>query len=479
MDSSMNMNRPRLLVAIASYGLKNLEYLKGMIRRYKALPMEVHIVVLSEAPKDLGDDVEVVVGLPSQNPWSLPFAHKPIFAKRLEQYDLFVYTEDDMEVTEQNIDAFLRVSAVLESDEIAGYLRYEIGSGETMVLTDVHGPYHWRPESVRRRGAHTVAEFTNEHAAFYLLTQAQLRKAIASGGFLCEPYEGRHDMLCAAATDPYTSCGFRKVVCISELRNFLIRHMSNLYVNRHGVTLSAFEDQVQTLTKIRDGAHPATTLCETETKMRRLAWSKSYYEAPSEELLRLVPGEAKTILSIGCGWGVTEASLKERGAQVTALPLDSVIGAVAARHGIELIYGSLSEAWEKLKGRTFDCVLVTNLLHLQANPTQFLRRCTRAVRAGGSIILSGPNFDRLPTWVRRTLGVGDCRKLRSYDDSRINVCGSGMVRRQLEGNGFRVVALHWLNHTLPSSRLSRVRVAFGRLTANDWILQARRTKPCD
>jgi 2-polyprenyl-3-methyl-5-hydroxy-6-metoxy-1,4-benzoquinol methylase len=478
MDSNVNMKRLRLLVAIASFGVKNLEYLKGMIRRYKGLPMAVDIVVLSEAPKNLGGNVEVVIGLPSQNPWSLPFAHKPIFAKRLEDYDLFAYTEDDMEVTEQNIEAFLRVSAALEPEEIAGYLRYEVGTGDTLVLTDVHGVYHWRPESVKRRGEHTVAEFTNEHAAFYLLTRAQLRKAIASGGFLCEPYEGRHDMLCAAATDPYTNCGFRKVICISELRNFLIRHMSNLYVNRHGVTLSAFEEQVQTLMKIRDGAHLATTLCEPETRMRRLAWSKSYYEKPLEDLLGRIPQGAKNVLSIGCGWGATEASLKERGADVTALPLDSVTGAVAARHGIDLIYGSLAEAWEKLNGRTFDCVLVTNLLHLQADPAQFLGRCARVVRAGGSLILSGPNFDRLPTWLKRTLGVGDHRKLRSYNDSRISVCGPGMIRRQLEDSGFQLVAQQWLNHALPSSRLGRVSVPFGRLTAKDWILQARRNELC-
>jgi 2-polyprenyl-3-methyl-5-hydroxy-6-metoxy-1,4-benzoquinol methylase len=474
MDARIDTRPLRLLVAIASYGVKNLEFLKRIIGSYKALPMKVSIIVLSEAPKDLGGGVEVVVGLPSQNPWSLPFAHKPIFAQRLEQFDLFVYSEDDMEVTEQNIEAFLRVNAALEPDEIAGYLRYEIDSSGSRVLTDVHGGYRWKPDSVKRRREYTVAEYTNEHAAFYLLTQAQLRKAIASGGFLCEPYEGRHDMLCAAATDPYTRCGFRKVICISELGSFLIRHMSNLYVNRHGLTLSEFEEQVKTLTRIRDGVHPVATLCETETKMCRMAWSRSLYERPSEELLQSIPRGAKDVLSIGCGWGLTEAELKKRGARVTALPLDSVIGAFAARHGIDLIHGAFDEAWEKLNGRQFDSVVAANLLHLQPDPDHFLGCCSRAVRPGGSLILSGPNFDRLPTWLKRTLGVGDFLKLRSYSDSGISVCGPGMVRRRLKTEGFQVAAPRWLNHALPSNRLSRVRMPLGRITANDWIIQAQR-----
>ena len=102
--------------------------------------------------------------------------------------------------------------ADLGQDEIAGYLRYELCQDGTVSLPDVHGTFYWKPQSVRRRGSYTVAEFTNEHAAFYVLTQAQLKRAIDSGGYLQGPYEGRYDMLCTAATDPYTSCGLRKVV---------------------------------------------------------------------------------------------------------------------------------------------------------------------------------------------------------------------------------------------------------------------------
>jgi SAM-dependent methyltransferase len=215
-----------------------------------------------------------------------------------------------------------------------------------------------------------------------------------------------------------------------------------------------------------------------ETQFSRFRWIKCYYEKPSEELLRVVPEDAKSILSIGCGWGSTEACLTQRGAHVVALPLDSVIGTVAARHGIDMIYGSIDEAWEKLRGREFDAVLVTNLLHLQASPAQFLERCIRLVRAGGSLILSGPNFDRLSTWFRRALGIGCYRKLQSYDDSRISVCGPRTVRRHLESAGFQVATLQWLDHASAMDPLVRARLRFGRATANDWILRARRNESC-
>ena len=181
------------------------------------MSLEVDVVVLSDAPKEIGVGARVEVGLPSSNPWSLPFAHKPLFAQNVDEYDLFIYSEDDIEVTEGNIDAFLRWTPQLADDEIAGFLRYEVDASGARSLPDVHGRFHWDPESVRRRGAGVFAEFTNEHAAFYILTRQQLKRAIASGGFLRDPGKGKYDMLCSAATDPYTNCGFRKVLCVSEI----------------------------------------------------------------------------------------------------------------------------------------------------------------------------------------------------------------------------------------------------------------------
>jgi len=138
--SLQNLHRVRVLVVIASFGEKNLEFLRKIIRDYRSMAMDVHLVVISEAPKKLDPGVEVVVGLPGRNPWSLPFAHKRIFVENIDRYDLFVYSEDDIGVKEQSIRAFLQATADLEPDEIAGYVRYEIGKDGSLSLPDVHGP---------------------------------------------------------------------------------------------------------------------------------------------------------------------------------------------------------------------------------------------------------------------------------------------------------------------------------------------------
>lgn len=436
--------------------------------------MEVDVIVVSEAPKDLGPEVKVIVGLPSPNPWSLPFAHKAVFAQNVDRYDLFIYSEDDMDVTEENIQAFLRATPQLEPREIAGYLRYEIGQSGVWSLPEVHAAFHWKPESIAHRNGYTIGEFTNEHAAFYLLTQAQLREAIGSGGFLRGPCEGRYDMLCTAATDPYINCGFRKVICVSALEDFLIHHVSNRYVGELGLPLSLFKEQIKTLVDIGNHTHPASALCQVESKLMHGRWSKSYYENPGEELLKMLPNYAKSILSIGCGWGDAEITLKKRGIEVTAMPLDSVIGAAAARLGINVVYGTLDECFTNLDSRQFDCVLMPNLLHLLPNPKTVLEQCSRFVREGGTLVISGPNFDRLPILIKRTFGIGDLGKLRSFDKSGISICGPQTFKKHIERQGLRVEPIKWVHQASSHWKSSCIWACLGRLTAKDWIIRAQR-----
>jgi 2-polyprenyl-3-methyl-5-hydroxy-6-metoxy-1,4-benzoquinol methylase len=461
----------RLLVAVTSYGERNLEHLKKVIRGYQELPLQVRIIVFSEAPKNLGPGVEVIVGLPSKNPWSLGFAHKALFAREAENYDLFAYSEDDILITARNLEAFLKVTPHLASNEIVGFMHFERDTAGKIWMVNIGKHFHWVPESVRHRDGYLVAEFTNEHSAFYLLTKTQLKRAIASGGFLRDPYEGKYDMLCAAATDPYTSCGFRKVTCISHLDDFLIHHVPDRYLQWLDVSLSSFKEQIATLFDISRGAHPASTLCDVLPDPDSFEWAKGYYEKPSSELLGMIPNEAKEILSIGCGWGETERQLMERGAAVTAVPLDSVIGAVAASKGVDVIYGTWDECFNKLNGRRFDCVLMTNLLHLQPSPRKALAQCSEVVANRGSLVLTGPNFKRIPWLVKRVAGANGLsrigrRSLKASDPATLS--------SRLKRFGFRVTGLQWLDHTILQEYLRGREIPLGRFTAREWLLQAQK-----
>lgn len=421
----------KTLVGIANYGTKNDPFLHRVIREYRGMDYRIDLVVFSNASKTLGPGVELVVGLPNPNPLSLPFAHKRFFAERADEYDLFIYSEDDILITQHNIEAFLRATQVLPPHEIAGFLRTEVGPDGRRHFADVHSHFHWDPSSVGRRGEYIFAHFSNEHSACYLLTREQLKRAINSGGYLVQPHEGKHYMLETAATDPYTSCGMRKMICISHLNDFLLPHLPNKYIGRLGVEERELDRQVEALLAIDRGERAPSKLLGVETKVQHQQWSKRYFEPCNNGVLSLVPANARKVLSVGCGQGLTEQCLIERGIRVVGLPLDSVIASCAEAKGINLVMGELHTALDQLNGDRFDCILLLDILHLLPDPEATLASFSRLLTPDGRIVVGLPNFTYLPyiwRWVRRD---PEFANISSYKDAGLHVTTRRVVRRWL------------------------------------------------
>ncbi len=357
------------------------------------MPYDIDIIVISNIPKYLGDDVEVIVGLPSRNPWSLPFAHKKVFAARISNYDLFIYSEDDTLITKHNIEAFLRVTEVLPKNKIAGFLRYEVDQYGNKYCSTVHSHFHWDINSVEYIKGYTFAYFTNEHSACYILTRDQLQRAINSGAFLVDPHQGKYDLLCSAATDPYTQCGFKKLVCISHYDRFLLHHLPDIYIGKMGLELNEFELQVNALLKL--GKSNFSQLFPTEKKLKTYRWNKYYYEPCRNDLLDLIPKRVEKVLSVGCGWGKTESKLVKRGIEVVGIPIDPIIAESTKLRGIKVIYNDLNSLFDVLNDERFDCIILSEILQHIKNPIYILSVCKNLLDKDGIIVGSVPNFKRL------------------------------------------------------------------------------------
>lgn len=437
-DSNDSDSSPlRILVAIASYGTSNDRYLEQIIGEYRSMAFDVDIVLLSNLDKTLGRGIECRVGLPAKDPWSLPFGHKQLFADRCDQYDLFIYSEDDILITERTLRAWLEVTAELQDDEIAGFLRVEFGADGARNYPDVHAHFHWDASSVRTRGDFTLAHFTNEHAACYVLSRAQLRKAINSGGFAVEPHEGKYDLLCTAATDPYTQCGLTKLIPVSRLEDFTVHHMSNKYVGKMGLSGAQFLKQLAELRRIANESELPRSLVPTETKLWRSTFSKDYYEPASEQVAALIPETVRNVLSVGCGWGAMEHSLVVRGMAVTAIPLDPVICRSAAESGVEIVPGDFEAARANLAGRRFDCMLALNILHLAPDPAGMLALLAGLLAPEAPIIIRSPNMPNLPA-VWRQLRNRRLEVPRSYRADGAHFSSRASVEKWCAGAGLNL-----------------------------------------
>jgi 2-polyprenyl-3-methyl-5-hydroxy-6-metoxy-1,4-benzoquinol methylase len=390
---------------------------------------DVDVVVTSNIQKDLGPDIELVVGLPNKNPWSLPFAHKKILAERTDRYDVFIYSEDDVLITEQNISAFMDAGRVLAADEIAGFVHAEEDLNGKLFFDPPHASFHWDPDSVASRGDYTFASYTNLHAACFILTQQQLKRAIASGGFVVEPHEEKYGLAETATTDPYTQCGFRKLVPISHLDQFTVRHLpANKWSVRPYRAAEEFHRQIDALLALEGTGRPKTLLFEPETRVLQRKWSKDYYEAVREEVASQIPERVQTVLSIGCAWGALEGWLVQRGVRVVGIPMDSVIAACAEAKGVEIVYGDFTEARKKLEGETFDCLLLSNVLHLVNDPVEVLSCYVGLLAPGGIVLATMPNFAQVTTRWRRFRGAAYYQYLGDYTEAGLHATTPGVVR---------------------------------------------------
>ena len=426
----------KILAAIVNYGTANDAYMSRVLDEYRGMREDVDIVVTTNIAKNLGGDVEVVVGLPTNNPRSLAFAHKQILAERLEEYDLFLYAEDDNLVTQRNIDAFLRATDVLPEKDIAGFLRTERDRDGVLYFSEPHHHYHWDASSVYSKGGYTFAFFTNEHAGFYALTKEQLRRAIGSGGYLVPFHHHKYPPLETAATDPYTQCGFRKMVCTSHLEDFLVPHLSAKYAGNGALLGVHFYQQLQALETVSKNGKPKTTLFPVTTKIFHSHWSKNFYEPCQDKLIELVPASARSVLSIGCGWGETERGLIEKGVRVKAVPIDSVIAANAEARGVEIVYGDAEQARKKLDGERFDCILFSNVLHLVPNPVQWLASFAELLSPDGRLIASAPNLSRLRSIARR-MRLGKATNPKDYESSGMHPSTGRILRRWFRQAGLQ------------------------------------------
>lgn len=208
--------------------------LNVLTTKYLNMPYKTHLAVHTNVRLHIHPKVEVITST-SVNPMHLPFSTRKTILERLDEFDLFIYTENDILITKENIEAFLNISPVLGKNRVCGFMRFELDHRRLRYYTDVHGGWKWDPKSVIKIGKYVFAKFANLHQGCFVLTNEQMRLAISSGGFLTPPHKnGQYGLLESAATDVYSQCRLSKYLCISNLNDFLVHHMPNNYVGKNG-----------------------------------------------------------------------------------------------------------------------------------------------------------------------------------------------------------------------------------------------------
>jgi len=257
----MSKPQKKLLVAIANFGISQLNYLSQTLLNIQNFSFEKQIVI--DTTCDISSLLEnhhtniITRKFDSSIATALPFQHRAYFAEHLDDFDFFLFTENDILIPQHAIDFILQHTAYLDCDEIIGFCRYE-SKGEYLYLTDQNVQYpltHYKAWQEKNQLYFTPS---NMHSGCYLLTKNQLRKAIISGGYLVRPHTSPYGMLEQGASDIYTQCGFKPKFLPLPIEPVLVHHLPDKYVNSE-TAMPNFNTHVLSVLSEKPGTKPQLT----------------------------------------------------------------------------------------------------------------------------------------------------------------------------------------------------------------------------
>jgi hypothetical protein len=234
----------KLLVGITSYGTAHSAYLDRILAGIGLWPFEHRVLVFSNEWKNLGERAITVVKDSRSDPMGLTWAHRERFAQHANDYDFFLYQEDDILVSERNIVAWLVANELLKDFVLVpAFMRKETASDGRVNYPDAHGQFGWMGQL--QHGGHKFAHFTNEHAGCTMLSQKQLKLAIQSGRYLAGPHAaGPYGVMELACCGPFYECGLSPMIDLTLFDDLTVQHMPANYFGVLGTAEPELKRQI-------------------------------------------------------------------------------------------------------------------------------------------------------------------------------------------------------------------------------------------
>lgn len=248
----------KVLAVLVNYGEEQISYLEQVVFQLKSFKKyEVTVIVNSNIDLTItGIDKVNVISL--DNYQLLPLTCRKTIWENKDNYDLFIYGENDHLFLEKHLDNHLYYSKILPKNRISGLIQIEKDKTEIYYPGYHSGKgYHfeWDFNSVEVYQGKKFAHFTNLHQATFIVTKEQLLQIGKKIDFLALVDESENEMVlnfkrkirsyfgiqfknkkqlyslkCKVNTDLFKFGGMKKLICISDFEDNLIHHLPNLYI---------------------------------------------------------------------------------------------------------------------------------------------------------------------------------------------------------------------------------------------------------
>ena len=230
-----SLKMKNILAVLVNYGEDQLQYLQQVVTELKSFKnYKVSIIVNSNIPLDIeGIDQVNIIELDDYQ--LLPLTCRQVIWDHREDFDVFLFGENDHLFKEYHVDRHLEYTNILPSDKISGLLQYE-QIDEKLYFPAWHASYDWDYSNIEEYGGKKFAHFSNLHQATFILTREQLNKI---GGiydftkYFKGPNHPQYSKKCLVNTEIYEYCNMKKLICISDLKENFIHHLPNKYIKKH------------------------------------------------------------------------------------------------------------------------------------------------------------------------------------------------------------------------------------------------------
>ena len=242
---------------IGAYGANHLPILKANLGALTASSKyEFDTVVMATEPLDI-PGVRFAYFGSGLKTWFL-WKHQDVLKESdLTAYDLIIFTEDDIWLTEDNLDYFREYADLFAGTEyLPGFLRYEVWTAGTYLVDMTLKSWdRGEPADIRNRRCWTTHSrnrmFPNVHQGVLMLDKERVRHLLDNGLLFVQPEQYEVEGVDAplgpqeSATIWPWKLYYRKAWALDELDRLLIEHCDTYRGYPVGVPLDEFRAHIQ------------------------------------------------------------------------------------------------------------------------------------------------------------------------------------------------------------------------------------------
>lgn len=181
----------------------------------------------------------------------------------------------------------------------------------------------------------------------------------------------------------------------------------------------------------------------------------SYYEYCRRDVIAAVPSSAKSVLSVGCAAGVTEAELVKCGIKVVGVEINPEAAKIARQRGLTILEGDVSGIDVNTNDELYDCIIYADILEHLLDPVAVLKRHVEYLKPGGIVYVSIPNFRHYSVfWEQFVKGHVNYKDAGILDRTHLRITTRKMVLAWFEQAGLELVKWKYITNRKKAKLIS-------------------------